>query len=267
MMRSQLVIVLLEYFHTTRDVADFRAVQPVADLNTVVLQSFGFLFLPTMARLFAKNDQEGMNDVYWQSSIWISIITFPIFLVTFSLAQPVTLMFFGERYAESGIIMALLAFGYYFNAALGFNVDALRVHGKYRYTLAIDFLTMFICLGLSLILIPDQGAMGAAIAACGTLVLYNFLNHFGLKTATKIDLFDPRYVKVYASIVLGAVGLFIVQKLISLPLYINFIFAALISLVVLLVNRDILKIEQSFPELLRFPIIRFLFKINPGSTE
>ena len=110
LMRGQLIVVLLEYFHKAQAVADYRAVQPVADLNTVVLQSFSLLFMPAMARLFAKNDQEGINNLYWQSTIWVTIITFPVFLVTFSLAQPVTLLLFGQRYAESGLIMALLAF-------------------------------------------------------------------------------------------------------------------------------------------------------------
>lgn len=266
LIRSQLVIVLLEYFRSTTDVAAYRAVQPVADLNTMVIQSFGLLFMPTMARMFAKEDQEGINDLYWQSAIWITIITFPIFLITFSLAQPVTLLLFGERYAQSGLIMALLALGYYFNAALGFNADTLRVHGKIRYTVAIDFLAMLISLGLSLMLIPRYGALGAAIGTCGTLVLYNILNHLGLRFVTKINLFRPRYFRVYASIALGTMGLMVFQKLMSIPVYVDFFLTILISLIVLLINRNVLKIEQTFPELLRFQIVRLLFGTNPTRT-
>lgn len=267
MMRSQLVIVLLEYFHNTRDIADFRAVQPVADLNTVVMDSFSFLFLPTMARLFARKDEAGMDDLYWQGATWIAVMTFPIFLVTFSLAQPITLLFFGERYAGSGLIMALLALGYYFNAALGFNADTLRVHGRLRHTMVNDFLAMLICLGLSLALIPRYGAVGGALATSGTLISYNLLNHLGLKSATKINLFNLRYLKVYASIAFGALGLILVQHLASLPLFLDLLLAGLISLAVLLVNRDVLRIEQAFPELLRFPLIRFLFTINASKAE
>jgi O-antigen/teichoic acid export membrane protein len=259
LIRSQLVIVLLEYFRGTVDVAAFRAVQPVSDLNTVVIQSFAFLFMPMMARLFAREDQKGIDDLYWQSAVWITVISFPIFLVTFSLAQPLTILLFGERYAQSGLIMAVLAFGYYFNAALGFNADTLRVYGRLRYTVAIDFLAMFISLGLSLILIPRYGAMGATIVTCGTLVMYNILNHLGLKLATKINLFEWRYLRVYLSIVLGTLGLTILQRLLALPIYMGVVLAGLISLIVLLINRRVLNIQQTFPELLRFPLVRFLF--------
>ncbi len=263
-LRSDLVVVLLGYFSGAADVAAFRAVQPVADLNTVVIQSFAILFMPTMARLFAKGDQAGVDDLYWQSAIWISVISFPIFLVTFSLAQPLTLLFFGERYAQSGSIMALLAFGYYFNAALGYNADTLRVYGKLRYTVVIDFLAMLISLGLSLILIPRYGAIGAALGTCGTMVLYNIFNHVGLKFTTKVNLFQWHYWKVYVSIIFGTLGLTVLQNLLSLPIYVGLVLAGLISLIVLIINRNVLNLEQTFPELLRFRLIQFFFATHRG---
>lgn len=260
MLRSQLVIFLLEYFRSTLDVAAYRAVQPVADLNSTVIQSFALLFMPAMARMYAREDQNGIGDLYWQNAIWITVISFPIFLVTFSLAQPMTLLLFGERYAESGIIMALLAFGYYFNAALGFNADTLRIYGKLRYPVIIDFVAMLVSLGFSLVLIPKFGALGAAIGTCATLVLYNVLNHIGLKFFTKINLFQWRYFRVYASIILGTLILSVLQNWLSPPIYVGILLAGLISLAVLFLNRHILNIEQTFPELLRFELFRILFE-------
>lgn len=259
MVRSQLVIVMLGYFRGTTDVAAYRAVQPVADLNTTVIQSFGFLFMPIMARMFAKDDQAGIDDLYWQSAVWITVITFPIFVVTFSLAQPLTLLLFGERYAQSGSIMTLLAIGYYFNAALGFNADTLRIYGKLRYTVAIDFLAMIISVGLTLVLIPRYGAFGAALATCVTLVIYNILNHLGLKFMTPVNLFKREYWRVYVGVVLGSVGLAVFQKLAAQPVYVGLALTLLVSLTVLFLNRRTLNIEQTFPELLRFQLVRMLF--------
>ena len=267
LIRSHLVVALLGYFRSTLDVAAFRAVQPVGDLNTVVIQSFAFLFMPMMARMFARKDQKGIDDLYWQSAVWITVISFPVFLVTFSLAQPLTLLLFGERYAQSGLIMAVLAFGYYFNAALGFNADTLRVYGKLRYTVAIDFLTMLVSLGLSLLLIPRYGALGAAIGTCGTLVIYNLLNHLGLKSSTAINLFEWRYLRVYVSVVLGTLVLTVFQNLVSPPIYIGLVLAGLTSLIVLLINRSVLNIEQTFPELLRFQLVRLLFAANRDQKQ
>ena len=258
-LRSQLVIILLEYFRSTLDVASYRAVQPVADLNTTVIQSFALLFMPAMARMFARKDEEGMDNLYWQNAAWITTISFPIFLLTFALAEPLTILLFGQRYADSGLIMALLSIGYFFNAALGFNADTLRIYGKLRYAVTVDFVAMLVSLGLHLILIPRFGAIGAAIGTCGTLIIYNILNHLGLKFATKISLFPWRYLRVYASIVLGTLVVAVAESLFSLPIYIGLALAGLISLLVLLLNRDVLNMEQTFPELLRIQFIRFLF--------
>jgi O-antigen/teichoic acid export membrane protein len=263
MVRTHLVIILLEYFRGTLDVAAYRAVQPVSDLNTTVVQSFALLFMPSMARLYARKDHEGIDNLYWQSAVWIAVISFPIFLLTFSLAQPLTVLLFGERYAQSGWIMAVLAFGYYFNAALGFNADTLRIYGRLRYTVVVDFVVTFICLGLSMIIIPQYGAMGAAIVTCATLVLYNVLNHIGLSFATKINLFEWRYLRVYLSIILGTLGLVLVQNWLNLPIYVGVLLAAIISLVVLVLNRAVLNIEHIFPELLRFRLIQVLFAVRP----
>ncbi|HZD10740.1 MAG TPA: oligosaccharide flippase family protein, partial [Candidatus Binatia bacterium] len=51
-LRSSMVIVFLEYFANTVEIAEFRAVLPVAGLNLVVMQSFKYLFTPLAARLF-----------------------------------------------------------------------------------------------------------------------------------------------------------------------------------------------------------------------
>jgi O-antigen/teichoic acid export membrane protein len=177
------------------------------------------------------------------------------------------LLLFGERYAQSGLIMAVLAFGYYFNASLGFNADTLRIHGRLRYTVMIDFIAMFVGLGFSMILISRYGAIGAAIGTCGTLVLYNILNHLGLKFGTKINLFQWRYLRVYLSIVLGTLGLATLQRLLALPIYVGVMLAGVISLAVLLINRSVLNLENTFPELLRFRLVRLLFATHRTNDD
>src|SRR5690606_9107299 len=65
-LKSSFVVVLLQYFASTTEVAEFRAVVPVAGLNLMVMQSFKYLFTPEAARLFARQDSQGINDLYWR---------------------------------------------------------------------------------------------------------------------------------------------------------------------------------------------------------
>jgi O-antigen/teichoic acid export membrane protein len=254
-LKGSMVVLLLEYFRGTSGVADFRAVLPVASLNLVVLHSFKFLFTPLAARMFAREDREGINALYWQTAVWIAVFSFPIFALTFSLAEPLTVLLFGERYAGSGVILALLSLGSYFNAALGFNTYTLRVYGKVGYIVVIDILSAIAVLALCLWLIPRQGALGAAIAASAGLVVYNVLNHAGLMLGTGIDLFQARYLRVYGSIVLAAVALLVLQRLAAPPLIVGALLAAVISLALIRYNRQVLDMTTIFPELRRIPLL------------
>ena len=71
---------------------------------------------------------------------------------------------------------------------------------------------------------------------------------------------------MYLSIVIAAVGLLLVQ--IFMPhnyswkepyVYISFALAAIVALVVVGLNRKLLNVGQTFPELLRFPLMRRVF--------
>jgi O-antigen/teichoic acid export membrane protein len=251
--------VLLGHSRGSVDVAAFRAVQPTARLNQVVLASFALLFTPAAARLFAHDDKEGINRLYWQNAAWVAIVSFPIFALTFSLAKPVTIMLYGTRYEQSALIMAMLSFGYYFNAATGQNGLTLKVLGKLRYIVSVDIMAAVVNLGINLLLIPRYGALGAATGTMSTMIVFNILKQAGLVLDTGIKIFDWDYLRVYAIIILGAVGLLLVQVFLSPPTYAGFAVAALVSVLVLKVNGRELDLASTFPELLRIPAVRWLF--------
>jgi O-antigen/teichoic acid export membrane protein len=223
------------------------------------MTSFALLFTPMAARLFARDDREGINNLYWQTAIWIAVFSFPIFALSFSLAEPLTVLLFGARYEQSAIILALLSFGYYFNAALGFNGLTLKVFGKLRYIVTVNIAAALVNVGVNLLLIPRYGALGAAIGTCGTLVAHNFFKQAGLALGTGISLFEWRHLKVYTVIGLSALGLLLIQIAFSPPALVSLVLAGLASALVILINRSSLAVGQTFPELLRFPLMRRLF--------
>jgi O-antigen/teichoic acid export membrane protein len=117
-------------------------------------------------------------------------------------------------------------------------------------------LTAVVNLGVNLLLIPKYGALGAAIGTTSTLVLHNILKQAGLRLGTGINLFEWRYFRVYLMITFSALGLLLVQLLSSAPVYVSVALAGLASLLVIRLNRHLLNVEQTFPELLRLPLMR-----------
>lgn len=250
--------VMLGYYSGTAEVAAYRAVQPAARLNQLVMSSFALLFTPLAARMFAREDHRGVDDLYWHTAAWLAVLSFPVFALTFSMAGPVTVALFDQRYASSSVYLALLSLGYYVQAASGFNGLTLKVFGKLRYVVVVNLLAALTNVLGNFLLIPRYGALGAAISTCGALVTHNFLKQAGLRLGTGISLFRRDFLRVYGVIAAAAVGLFAIQTVFSPPLLVGVVLAGLASLAVVAVSRPLLQVAEVFPELLRFPLLRIL---------
>jgi O-antigen/teichoic acid export membrane protein len=249
---------MLQRFGTSTDVADYRVVQPAARLNVLVMTSFTLLFTPIAARLFARGDRPGIRELYWRTAAWIAVFSFPVFALTFAYANQLTVALFGQRYASSGTILALLALGYYFQAALGFNGLTLRVYGLVRYVVVISVAAAIANVGLNLVLIPAFGALGAGIGTCATLVIHNVLKQTGLRKGTGISVFDREHLRVYGSIVVATGALVALQALVAPGPIVSVVLVAAVSALLLYFSRDCLRVGHTFPELLRVPLLRRL---------
>jgi len=254
LLRTNAVIILLQYLATSNQVAAYGAVLPLARQNLLVYQSFSFLFVPAAARFFARRDHERLHDLYWRTSTWIAVATFPAFALTLGLAEPLTTLLFGARYADAGAVLAILAVGHYVSAALGFNALTLRVQGAVRLIVTVDAIAAVANVLLSILLIEEYGALGAAIATSTTLVVQNLLYQVAL-ARTPIGRPDRQFRLVYLSVGLVAAALLLVQVGLALPFLIGLALAALGSIVIASTNRGVLRIGTYFPELRRVPIL------------
>lgn len=249
---------ILGYFHSPSEVALYRVVLPAADFNKLVMTSFALLFTPSAARLFANKDFKAINDLYWRTAVWIGVLTFPIFALTFSMAKPVTLALYGARYESSWVFLQLMSFGYFFSAALGFNGLTLKVLGKLRYIVTINILAVVVNIGLNFLLIPKYGALGAAIGTSCTMVAHNIFKQAGLRFASGISIFDWNYLRFYLIIAGAAAALFLTTLFFSESIYVALPLVALTSFIVLKMCKDKLKVEETFPELLKIPFMKKL---------
>jgi O-antigen/teichoic acid export membrane protein len=253
---------ILGYFHSTAEVASFRVILPAAHLNKLVMASFAFLYTPLAARLFAKDDTQGINDLYWQTAIWLGVLSFPIFVLTFSLAKPLILMLYGVRYEHSWFFLQLLSLGYYFNVVLGFNGLTLKVLGHLRYVVIINLLAVVINGIFCLLFIPRFGALGAALATAGTMILHNILKQAGLRLTSGIRLLEHQFLSFFFLIAVGAMGVLLFQFLISSNIFILIPVAAVVSLLVMWLSQEKLQIQETFPEISKLPIIPLIFRMN-----
>ena len=263
-MRSFLAVCFLGWFYAPAAVAVFRVVVPLAGLNKVVFETFQILYMPLASRLFARQDSAAIDHLYWRSSLWITVLTFPVFLVTLVLAEPCTVLLLGDQYRESAGVLAWLSVGFFFNAVLGFNTLTLKVFGDVRNIVRNDLVATAAAAALYWWLVPRYGALGAAIAHCAVLILHNLLNQVALLRVSGITFFPARYGSVYAAMLALTAILLAVQWAWATPIYVGLALVAVASAVLVAFARDTLEVDTMFPELTRWPLVRRVFGFSNG---
>jgi O-antigen/teichoic acid export membrane protein len=248
-------VLVLALFHPITAVASYRAVFGVARLNTSVSTSFSTLFLPGIARLHARDDIDGLRDSYWHTAAFVAVTTFPLFALTAPLAPATTVALFGERYAESGVVLSVLAVGYYLNVVLGFNVYTLQVCGRIRLLVGVNLFMATLNIGLCFVLAGPLGAVGIAVANCAALTVQNLVNQWALRSAIHTGFVPRGSWWCYGLILGGAALLWALQVFLSPGIVVSVLAATVVSLGVLLGSRRSLRLAETFPELRRIPVL------------
>lgn len=164
---------MLAYFSSSADVGLYTAAFPVANGLTVVLASFGFLYLPITSRLDSDGDHDEISRLYETVTKWAFIVTFPGFLTFVVFPDDIMRIFFGAEYAGAGLALVILSFGYLGNVIGGRNKETLLAVGLTNYLFAVDAFAYGLNLVMNLLLIPVYGFVGAAVASATSVIAVN----------------------------------------------------------------------------------------------
>jgi O-antigen/teichoic acid export membrane protein len=245
--------VLLMSTHGEAGVASMRAVVPAAALNTLVAQSFALLFMPAAIRVYAQHDLDGLREHHWQSAAWVSVLSFPIFGLTFGVAPNVVELLLGQEYAGSASLLALLAVGHYLTACLGFNNQMLQIFERTGAIVWTDLMMIALGGALAALLCPPYGPLGAAIAVTTARVAGGFARQVVLLRTSEVGRVPQTQLDVWLRVLLASGFIAAFGWLWQPPLLAQFLVVAVVSLALLRSTSRILDITRSFPELLRIP--------------
>jgi O-antigen/teichoic acid export membrane protein len=173
--------IMLKALGSTAEVAEIRAVQPVAALILVVPTVFTTLFLPRAARLANRGEGEALRAHYWSTAVWVAVLAFPVVVLLVGFRQPVTDTLFGNRYSGAAFPLAIMALAFYANAAIGLNGSVLQVAGRLRSLTVANLAGLVVAVGGSAVLIPARGADGAALAIALALTVPQVIKQWALR--------------------------------------------------------------------------------------
>jgi len=189
---------MVGFFQSSADVGLYTAAYPLAQALSMVIFSFGFLYLPLASRLDAVDSHDELDQIYTLTTKWIYIVTFPAFLVFFVFPGDVLGIFFGDRYVAAAGAFAILAFGFFTNAAAGRCRETISALGYTKYNLGINATAFILNFGLNLVLIPRYSYVGAAVASASAYLATNILAIAFLKRQFDITPFSRYSLRVYA---------------------------------------------------------------------
>lgn len=238
---------------TSADVAGLRAVMPIAQLSMAASGAFWVLFPPMITRLWQRGDMLGVRLTYWRTALWVALVSYPALVLSVSFATPVTTTLLGQQYAASAPLLAITAFGYWFQSATGFSAILMATAGRLRFIFFANLATLAIGIASAFLLIPRYGAWGAALSMTLSLVLGNVLRQLGLKGLAP-GVAERWMLGPYAAMAAGVVATALLQRWIGAGFVLALIISAVVSLGVLVVTLPYLDVAHTFPELLRVPV-------------
>jgi O-antigen/teichoic acid export membrane protein len=258
--------IIVGLYAGSTEVASLRAVVPIVGTMAYVLSTFARLFWPLASRLYVRGDVAELNRLYWSTTTWTTVLAFPIFATTVVLAEPLTVLLFGERYDGSAPVLAVLAVGLFAHTASGTNGELLGVFGRIRFIAVTNGFMVGLVLGLMFLLVPAYEALGAAIAFSVTYVLLSALRQAALARRTTVRALDRRYAGVWLVTVGATAAALAIELAFSPPVPFGIALVALAYAVVLSFARRQLRVLETFPEIARLPVIGTLLRRRVPNT-
>jgi O-antigen/teichoic acid export membrane protein len=248
------IAMILQYTHGAREVAGFQAARPFAKLIDIALVTFIHLFVPALARFHARGDREGIEQLYGQTCLWITLLSFPLFAVTFGMSDALSALLLGDAYADVGVLLAWMSLGFFLHAALGANPHTLRVLGFVRTAVAVDLVAMVAALAIAFALIPGGGAVGAAATLALVLATRDVLYLVALRWRVALGP-GRRHAGIYAVILVAMLALVAARPLCADSPWLSGLVSGAAILGVFGYARRRVALTETFPELARVPLL------------
>jgi O-antigen/teichoic acid export membrane protein len=155
------------------DVAIYAVSTRLLQLGLFVASSVGEVAQPMFGGLLAAGHRTRAQEVYQTATGWQVAVTWPQYITAALFAAVILRTVFGDGYEAGAAVVAILALSTMVGAAAGPVDMMLLMAGKSTWSLWNAGITLTTNVVLNLILIPDLGIEGAAIAWAASRLLAN----------------------------------------------------------------------------------------------
>jgi len=141
--------------------------------------AIGIIFLPIISRLVGKNDFSQIRATTETAMRWAFMISIPVAVIIIAFSENMLVIFYGDSYLIAAVAMAIFTLAVLvksFSMMLSLALAAMR---KIRLELKITLVLGIVNVIFNVLLIPQFGMEGAAIASLiGFITTFFLLNYY-----------------------------------------------------------------------------------------
>ena len=184
-------IFILGIYKSAAETGIFETAFKIAAVSSLALMAVNGISAPKFAEAYSAGNLPSLQKQVSQSTKLIFYFTIPVVLLIF-IFPDFLLQLFDPSFTVAALALQILAFGFLINAMAGSVGVLLQMAGQQKLYMYSTLFAGIINLFLSLILIPENGITGAAIAGTASLILWNLIAiYFVYKKLKIISFFRP----------------------------------------------------------------------------
>ena len=179
MLMSSTDVLILGHFVTMEQVGVYGAALTIANFfSSSLMMSVNSIFAPLVATAHGQGKPEQIAMLYRSTTRWLFFITLPLVTATILAREPI-MSVFGEGFvAQGSLALLILTLGHMLNCMTGGVGYVLSMTGRQKIELWINLVAVGLNVTLNILLIPEMGIVGAALATAISLSILNGLRVF-----------------------------------------------------------------------------------------
>lgn len=186
---------LIGYFLPESEVGIYQALSQISILFAIILEAFNAIFAPMIAHLFHTNKLVQLEEAFRVSTKWGLYISMPLFLMILAAPQQLLSVMFGELYIKGTVPLTILTIAQFINVGTGAVGFLLIMTGRQNKWLIISAGAVFLNLVLGILLIPQYGINGAAVADSFSTIFLFLMGLYQTKHLLRLWPYDRRFLK------------------------------------------------------------------------
>lgn len=173
-------VLLIDYFNEATQTALYRAALVPAEFVWFVPSAIQMVLLQSISNYWANDEFGEINDEVTKSLRIAGLFLIVVCIGLFGLTEQFLSLYFGPEYVEAATSLRILLFGTFLFGLARVLVPVLQATGWIVQTESVTVVCLVVNIVLNLLLIPEYGLLGAAVATSisyglilvGTLILW-----------------------------------------------------------------------------------------------